>query len=280
MKVSQSLILIAVFSILCGGFCVASEETENSRITFPQASVGSVELSPYRDAMLHNLHTGGVTFSHDASLKLSDLPTLDFENYSYPRSSNWVVSTHDIWSQNEFINQEKESSTAELQLSSDIVTSFDTGHIIHPKFKFSVGLISSNTIIDSVSVMPLLGIDWDITDRLNLKTANGAFLSYSLGEERSTLLDISLQYHDPAFAIENMQGTVFLKMDDQLLSETSSIIGTVGVKHQWKDVFSIRAFAEIVGESDVIYRATEDEEAEIIQPANILSFGVEGGIRF
>lgn len=161
-----------------------------------------------------------------------------------------------------------------------MIASAGASYAVNPKLRFSFGLLSTRSPVMRFDAMPIIGIDWDITDHLKLRTLNGAFLTYDLGS--STQFDFSVQYRDQSFAIdvENLQGTVFMKMDDKAIVEESSIIGTVGVKHNWKDVFSIRAFAEIVGNRDLEIVLDDESIQKPVEKDKTISFGVEGGIRF
>ena len=161
-----------------------------------------------------------------------------------------------------------------------MIASAGASYAVNPKLRFSFGLLSTRSPVTHFSAMPIIGIDWDITDRLKLRTLNGAFLTYDLGD--SIQFDLSVQYRDQSFAIdvENLQGTVFMKMDDKAIIEESSIIGTLGVKHNWKDVFSIRAFAEIVGNRDFEIVLDDEKIQKPVEKDKAISFGVEGGIRF
>lgn len=159
-----------------------------------------------------------------------------------------------------------------------MIASAGASYSINPKLKFSLGLLTTQSLSMHTQAMPIIGIDWDITERLKLRTLNGAFLTYDMG--LSTQFDLSVQYRNQAFAVENHKGTVFMKMDETILMEESSVVGIFGVKHNWKDVFSIRAFAEIIGNREFEINLDEPELQKIPVKDNALSFGVEGGIRF
>jgi hypothetical protein len=161
-----------------------------------------------------------------------------------------------------------------------MIATAGASYAINPKLRFSFGLLTTRSPMTRFQAMPIIGIDWDITDRLKLRTLNGAFLTYDFG--KSTQLDFSVQYRDQSFDIdiENLQGTVFMKMDGTALVEESSIIGTLGVRHNWKDVFSIRAFAEIVRNRDFEIVLDDEQVQKTAEQEKAISFGVEGGIRF
>lgn len=172
-------------------------------------------------------------------------------------------------------------SSAFISDGYSMIATAGASYAVNPKLKFSIGLLTNKSFFSSLQAMPIIGLDWDITDRLKLRTLNGAFLSYALS--KSTEIDVSLQYLDQTFAVENMQGTVFMRMDQPLVLEESSIIGSLGVRHYWKDVFSIRAFAEIAGNREIHTPAPSDGVNVIEAPKSDdrrISFGVEGGIRF
>lgn len=172
-------------------------------------------------------------------------------------------------------------TSASLSDGYSMIATTGASYAVNPKLKFSIGLLTNKSLFDTVQAMPIIGLDWDITDRLKLRTLNGAFLSYELN--RSTEIDLSLQYLDQSFAIENLQGTVFMRMDQAMALEESSVVGTLGVRHNWKDVFSIRAFAEITGNREFHTPSPPDDVNVIEIPETNdkrISFGVEGGIRF
>lgn len=67
----------------------------------------------------------------------------------------------------------------------------------------SLGLIWRTRLEDQTLVLPIPGIDWNITPRLSLRTAQGATLTYQPGATRRWLLDTGLNYERREYRLED-----------------------------------------------------------------------------
>ncbi|MEQ9822789.1 MAG: hypothetical protein ABQ298_00215 [Puniceicoccaceae bacterium] len=311
---TRSRTFLLALGISAGWILSAETQTSTVRFTFPDASdkgeSAAVEIlsppevqsdAPERSTSMPMAQSSRVWLGSDSELpsqwKISadwDRSLANIRNlHDLAHSPYHKTDTFELRGRYETPLSDSISAFSEagLSLQSGTTATLTNGHsliattgasiAVSPKLKFSIGMLTNKHFLGSVRSMPIIGLDWDITDRLTLRTLNGAFLSYELN--RSTEIDLSLQYFDDSFAVENLQGTVFMRMDQPLLLEESSLVGTFGVRHNWKDVFSIRAFAEFVGSRDLRAPSLSDGVDSVELPSTDdqrLSFGVEGGIRF
>jgi hypothetical protein len=160
-----------------------------------------------------------------------------------------------------------------------LVVSAGGRYAINPQLKLTLGVLGMGSSMNSWNAMPFVGVEWEISQKLKLQTLNGAFLVYDFSGTRNTLLQLGVEYRLQSQAVQNLQGTVFLQADKILLDE-SGLVGSVGLRHYWKDVFSIRAFAEMSRTRTVELPADAIELPTLPEKNRSLSFGVEGGIRF
>jgi hypothetical protein len=206
-------------------------------------------------------------------------PLIPVSNNAVELSARYQLPITDSWSGYAAGNYAQlQAGDPRLSDGHSMIASAGASYALNPKLKFSFGLLSNTSLFARSRVMPFVGIDWSITENLKLKTLNGAFLYYDVGE--STQLDLGFEYRDQILEVKNYQGTVFLQADPLVSIEESSLVGTLGVKHNWKDVFSIRAFAEYVDSREY---EIEKKVPDFVAPKktdSTLSFGVEGGIRF
>ena len=154
-----------------------------------------------------------------------------------------------------------------------------TTYSFSPALKVSFGLLVSKRLENNPLALPIAAIDWDITDRLKLRTLNGAFLTYDMDAEKLTQMDLSVQYQSRSFAVENLQGTVFMRGDDEGAIKESSIVSTIGIKRTFRDIFSVRAFAEFSTRREIEVRQDDNKIVEF-DTDSAFTFGVEGGVRF
>ncbi len=234
-----------------------------------------VESQPYRPAAPNQVFYIGSDYAADPF----ELPEFSFDRRGPLETVNYN-RINDTWSSFN-ISELSVSDSTELQVSDgfSMVVSTGVSYQINPGLKFNLGLLAADNLANDIA-FPVLGIDWSITDRLNLRTLDGAYLTYDLTDDKSTQLDVSVRYHHRDFSVSNLQGTVFMGSEGQTGTLTeSALIGTVGLKRQWKDVFSIRAFAEFMTEQELQLNESQ-EEAQKIDTEDTISFGVEGGIRF
>lgn len=74
-------------------------------------------------------------------------------------------------------------------------------------FELFAGLGYSTRLEDSNAFFPAIGINWHITDKLFLRTANGAFLTYDWHGDESLLLDVSAEYQSRDIRVESTPAT-------------------------------------------------------------------------
>ena len=74
-----------------------------------------------------------------------------------------------------------------------------------------------------------------------------------------------------------------MRTETPVILKESALVGALGVRHYWRDVFSIRAFAEITGQRELHFPKASGKLDVLELPKSDdrrISLGVEGGIRF
>jgi hypothetical protein len=301
-----------LLALVLFGQVAASAETRTSSMTFPSSTPGSevfegtevrsVEkrehplntLSPFAiPAQLAGTLTSGdnqrLTFAADWQRALPGSEIEDaFAASPLRRADTLHLTTRaevpiadNLQIFSEGYLQAQTGTTATFSNGHSIIATTGASLAVSPKLKFSIGLLTDKRFFQSIQTRPFIGLDWDITERLKLRTLNGAFLSYGLTP--TTEIDLSLQYVDQSFAVENFRGTVFMRTDPPAILQESALVGALGVRHYWRDVFSIRAFAEITGNRELHFPKASEKLDVIELPKSEdrrISLGVEGGIRF
>lgn len=69
-------------------------------------------------------------------------------------------------------------------------------------FRLSAGASVSTQIEDDVQVLPALSIEWDISERLSMRTANGVFFEYDWFGDEETVVDFSVAYESKDIRLE------------------------------------------------------------------------------
>jgi hypothetical protein len=160
-----------------------------------------------------------------------------------------------------------------------LITSAQISHAMRPELHLSLGVLGFGSRTGSLQGIPFVGIDWEISQRLKLRTLNGAFLTWGIGRENQTLIDLGIEYRLRGFDIRNLRGTIVMSADSAS-SEQSVLVGSIGLRHEWKDVFRIRAFAEVSEPRSIESPLENVELKEAPSQQRSVVFGVEGGIRF
>jgi hypothetical protein len=73
---------------------------------------------------------------------------------------------------------------------------------VNEKFSFSLGLIAHSQLEERARILPIPGIDWKITERLSLRTAQGVTLSWQLDERKKWITDLTAGFENRAFRLD------------------------------------------------------------------------------
>lgn len=73
---------------------------------------------------------------------------------------------------------------------------------VNKSFAWQVGVIARTRLEDRTLVLPIPGFDWKINDRLSLRTAQGATLSYDLVGDKHWLFDVGVNLENRIYRMD------------------------------------------------------------------------------
>ena len=104
---------------------------------------------------------------------------------------------------------------------------------------------------DNPSVLPIIALNWQINDRWNLTTLNGATISYDFSGDKTFLVDLGVAYQRREYRIENNASLY----DRQVTVE-------LGATFHFTPNVGIRGFAGVATGRQFQIRAHDDKIAE------------------
>jgi hypothetical protein len=145
---------------------------------------------------------------------------------------------------------------------------------VNDRFSFSIGLVARSQLEERARVLPIPGIDWKITERLSLRTAQGVTLSWQIDERRKWITDFSAGYESRAFRLDEggpLPGGV---IKDRRVPVTASL------RYAPNPGMSARVFAGAVFAQQFEFLDSEGRTADTVDADPSLIAGVSGSIRF
>lgn len=112
---------------------------------------------------------------------------------------------------------------------------FGPSYQFSPDLQIRAGVMIGTRLEDSLQVLPIVAIDWRITQRLRLQTANGARLSFALTEDNLHSLDAGISYNRESFST----GPASVAVSQRWFA------GSFGYTWRPSAGFSIRPFVEM-----------------------------------
>jgi hypothetical protein len=97
-----------------------------------------------------------------------------------------------------------------------------------------LGLAVSTQLEDDPMALPVIALNWQINDRWNLRTLNGATLSYDVSGDKTFLVDFSVKYQRRQFRLDSNTSLTETMIPLELgatyrFNENAAIRGFVGV---------------------------------------------------
>ncbi len=119
----------------------------------------------------------------------------------------------------------------------------------------------------------IVGVDWRITERLRLRTFNGATLSYDLFGDKHTYVDLSGEYRVNQYAVNKRAPGLNRALHER------TVAATLGLSHWFNDIFAVRGFVE--GQFLRRYQFRENgNSSNNFKVSNSVSFGFAGTLAF
>lgn len=140
-------------------------------------------------------------------------------------------------------------------------------------FRLSAGITVKSRLQDSTAILPTPGIDWQISDKLRLYTANGAFLTYDYFGDKSTVLDAGVRYSSRDLRLESTPAA-----GRRALRDTAWALD-MGATYTFANSWFVRPGLSVILERDLETRTQRAGNSKMEQDT-ALSLSLSGGYRF
>ncbi|MGE9295653.1 MAG: hypothetical protein ACQKBV_05140 [Puniceicoccales bacterium] len=146
---------------------------------------------------------------------------------------------------------------------------------------FSFGAMAIGQEESDMYVLPLPILNWQITDRLNLRTFNGFTLSYDVMGDNSTSVDLTSEYESDLFRLKTRPSNPLVTgtFTSTPTVEKEAVVVATGITHRFTEMFYIRGYVE-----GIVYRKFEFRENHstfrTIKTDPTIALGFQGGINF
>jgi hypothetical protein len=119
------------------------------------------------------------------------------------------------------------------------------------KLSLGVGLAVSTQMEDDPRVLPIIALNWQINDRWNLRTLNGATISYDVLGDKKLIADFGVNYQWREYRVEvdGHEGSV---IDRMLAME-------VGATYRFCPAFALRGFVGVAAGRNIEVRANDEK---------------------
>lgn len=119
-------------------------------------------------------------------------------------------------------------------------------------FAFSLGVLAGQRLEDDPLIIPIPGIDWRITDRLRVQTAQGVTLGYSLDERKRWIADLAVSFDRRSYRVGRgpMEGQVVYDRRVPILA---------GINYAPHPTLLVRLYGGFVGWQQFELREDNDE---------------------
>jgi len=119
-----------------------------------------------------------------------------------------------------------------------------------------IGVAVSSALEDDPRIWPVIALNWNINDRWNLRTLNGATLTYDLTGERRWFVDGGVRYQLREYRLDE---DIF---GDEASIVESMVIGEAGVTYRWSPNFAVRGFVGVAAARNFEFRSDDEDIAD------------------
>ncbi len=145
---------------------------------------------------------------------------------------------------------------------------------VNPQFSFSLGVIARSQLEEHAKILPIPGIDWRITPRLSLRTAQGVTVSWQVDQRRKWMTDFSAGYETRAFRL-NEDGPV-----PSGVVKDRRVPVVAALRYGPNPGISLRVFAGAAFAQQFEFLDSEGGTVDKVDADPSLVAGVSGSIRF
>ena len=145
---------------------------------------------------------------------------------------------------------------------------------VNPRFSFSLGVLARSRLEERFQILPIPGIDWKITDRLSLRTAQGVTLSWQVDDRRKWMADVAAGFESRAFRLDESGPLPGGVIKDRRVPLTASL------RYAPNPGMSARVFAGAAFAQQLEFMDSEGHTAHKVDADPSLVAGVSGSVRF
>jgi hypothetical protein len=114
-----------------------------------------------------------------------------------------------------------------------------------------LGVAVATRLEDDPMVLPVIALNWQINDRWNLRTLNGATLTYDVSGDKKFLLDLGARYQRREYRVES---------DTSLTEKMISL--EVGATYRFAPEFALRGFVGVTAGRSFELRHNDERVGE------------------
>ncbi len=116
------------------------------------------------------------------------------------------------------------------------------------KLSLGVGAAVASRLEDDPSVLPVIALNWQISERWNLRTLNGAILTYDITADKTWQADIGVKYQRREYRLDS-DSSVTDKM----------IMGEAGLTYRFCPQFALRGFFGVAAGRNIEVRQNDNK---------------------
>lgn len=124
-------------------------------------------------------------------------------------------------------------------------------YVWSPNLSLGLGVVVASRLEDDAALLPIIALNWQINDRWNLRTLNGATLTYDLTADKKWQVDLGVRYQRREYRVD----------DDASLTE-KMVSGEVGATYRFNPSLAVRGFVGIAAGRNIEVRADDHKVAD------------------
>ena len=145
---------------------------------------------------------------------------------------------------------------------------------VNDRFSFSISLMGHSRLEERPQVMPMPGIDWKITERLSLRTAQGLTLAWQMDEKNKWATEFSAGYESRSFRMDE-DGSL---PDGVVKDSQAPILATL--RYRPSPGVGVRCFAGVVVARQFEFLDQDGHTADTVDADPAAIAGVSANFRF
>jgi hypothetical protein len=182
--------------------------------------------------------------------------TLDFNTLAF--DTFWKAMINDEWGY--FLYGSVNLSASTEAALSDGVTGMGGGgvrYVWSKDLSLGLGAVVATRLEDDPGVLPVIALNWQISDRWNLRTLNGATITYDVSGDKTFLLDLGAKYQRREYRVGGDSARRNVGGDYSLTEKMISM--ELGATYRFCPEFAVRGFVGVAAGREFEVRRNGNE---------------------